>query len=57
MTSTFHDSGAANLCIGENKDGSHHAIKVNQFERVTYIHRGKEKKKLQLQDKMTSLRS
>ena len=39
-------------CIEENKDCSEHTIKVNQFERVAYIHKDKEKKKLKLLDKM-----
>ena len=38
--------------IEENKDCSEHTIKVNEFERVTYIHKDKEKKKLKLLDKM-----
>ena len=35
-------------CIEENNDCSGHTIKVNQFQRVTYIHKDKEKKKLKL---------
>ena len=37
-------------CIKENKDCTNHTVKVNQFERVTYMHKGKEKKKLKLVD-------
>ena len=42
-------------CIEENNDCSDHTIKINQFERVTYIHKEKEKKKMKLQDKMMKL--
>ena len=39
-------------CYKENKDCTKHTIKVCQFERVVYNHKGKEKKKLKLVDKM-----
>ena len=39
-------------CIKEHKDCTTHTIKVKQFERVTYMHKGTEKKKLQLVDKL-----
>ena len=35
-------------CIEEEKDCIELTIKVTQFERVTYIHKDKEKKKLKL---------
>ena len=38
-------------CIKENKDCKKHTINVKQYERVSYIHKEKEKKKLQLVDK------
>lgn len=42
-------------CIKENNDCTKHTVKVNQFERVAYIHKEKEKKKLKLVDKMLTL--
>ena len=38
-------------CVKENNDCKSHTVKVKQFERVTYMHKEKEKKKLQLVDK------
>ena len=38
-------------CLRENKNCTDHTINVKQFERVTYMYKGKEKKKLQLVDK------
>lgn len=42
-------------CYRENKDCSEHTINLKQFERVAYIYKGKEKKKLQLVDKAMKL--
>ena len=39
-------------CFKENKDCTDHTIKLNQFQRVSYMHKGKEKKKLKLVDNM-----
>ena len=38
-------------CLKENKDCSEHTVNVKQFERVTYTHKGEEKKKMKLLDK------
>ena len=38
-------------CMKENKDCTKHTVKVKQFERVIYIHKEKERKKLQFLDK------
>ena len=42
-------------CYKVNKDCTKHIIKVCQFDRVVYNHKGKEKKKLKLVDKMITL--
>lgn len=39
------------FCTEKNNDCSDHTIKVKQFERVTYIHKEKEKKKMKLEDR------
>ena len=42
-------------CFNKENDCSNHTVLVKQFERVTYMYKGKEKKKLKLQDKMMKL--
>ena len=42
-------------CYKVNKDCTKHIIKMCQFDRVVYNHKGKEKKKLKLVDKMITL--
>ena len=39
-------------CMKENINCTEHTVKVKQFERITYMHKGSEKKKLKLVDKM-----
>ena len=38
-------------CFQDNSDCTNHTVKVKQFERVSYTHKEKEKKKMQLVDK------
>jgi len=45
----------SNSCFEQNNDCSDHTVKVHQFERVTYMYKGKEMKKLQLVDKMIKI--
>ena len=44
-----------NNCIKKGNDCKSHTVKVRQFEHVTYMHQGKEKKKMALVDKMVKL--
>ena len=42
----IHLLECSNSCLKEDKDCSEHTIKVKQFERVMYLHKGKEKMKI-----------
>lgn len=42
-------------CLHDNADCTEHTVLLHQFDRVTYMHKGKEKKKLKLLDNMIKL--
>ena len=42
-------------CLKDNADCANHTVLIHQFKRVVYMHKEKEKKKLQLVDEMITL--